>query len=162
PGEIARGGALTGQEFAPEVPPGLPADLLRRRPDVLHAEENIVAANAQVGVAIANFLPRIGLTSLYGGQSSELDHLLDSGGHLWSIAASLTGPLFQSGRLYYGYKFDVAAWEESLATYQQTVLNALADVSNALVAREKFSAANVELQRQVTALQDAVTLSNSR
>ncbi|TMA32479.1 MAG: efflux transporter outer membrane subunit [Deltaproteobacteria bacterium] len=162
PGEIARGTSLVEQDFAPEVPAGLPSALLRRRPDVLQSEQNIVAANAQVGVAIANFLPRIGLTALYGGQSSELEDILKSSSEVWSIAASVTGPLFQSGRLYYGYKFDVAAWEASLHAYEGTVLNALAEVSNALVARQKFVAANAELERQVRALQDAVTLSNSR
>ena len=162
PGDIPRGSALTEQGFAPEIPAGLPADLLRRRPDVLQAEDAILAANAQVGVAIADFFPRIGLTALYGNQSSELDDIVHSGSNVWSIAAALSGPLFQSGRLYYGYKFDVAAWEESLAAYQQTVLNALAEVSNTLVAREKFVASTAELERQVAALQEAVNLSNSR
>ena len=75
-----------------------------------------MAANAQVGVAIADFFPRIGLTALYGSQSTDLDDIVDSGSNVWSIAAALTGPLFQGGRLYYGYKFDVAAWEESLCS----------------------------------------------
>jgi outer membrane protein, multidrug efflux system len=162
PVDIPRGGALTEQGFAPEIPAGLPADLLRRRPDVLQAEDAIVATNAQVGVAIADFFPRIGLTAMYGNQSSELDDIVHSGSNVWSIAAALSGPLFQSGRLYYGYKFDVAAWEESLAAYQQTVLNALAEVSNALVARQKLALSTTELERQVTALQDAVNLSNQR
>ena len=87
PGEIARGTSLVEQDFAPEVPAGLPSALLRRRPDVLQSEQNIVAANAQVGVAIANFLPRIGLTALYGGQSSELEDILKSSSEVWSIAA---------------------------------------------------------------------------
>jgi outer membrane protein, multidrug efflux system len=162
PGDIPRGSALTEQGFAPEIPAGLPADLLRRRPDVMQAEDAIVAANAQVGVAIADFFPRIGLTALYGNQSSDLDDIVQSGSNVWSIAAALSGPLFQSGRLYYGYKFDEAAWEESLSVYQQTVLNALAEVSNALVARQKLAAASAQLDRQVVALQDAVNLSNSR
>ena len=162
PGDIPRGSALTEQGFAPEIPAGLPADLLRRRPDVLQAEDAILAANAQVGVAIADFFPRIGLTALYGNQSSDLDDIVHSGSNVWSIAAALSGPLFQSGRIYYGYKFDKAAWEESLAVYQQTVLNALAEVSSTLVARQKLLASSAELERQVIALQDAVSLSNSR
>ena len=162
PGEIPRGTSLVEQDFNPEVPGGLPSTLLRRRPDILQSEQHIVAANAQVGVAIANFLPRLGLTAVYGGQSTELEDILKSSSNVWSIAASLTGPLFQSGRLYYGYKFDVAAWEEALHAYEGAVLNALTDVSNALVARQKLVAANAELARQVAALQDAVSLSNSR
>ena len=162
PGDIPRGSALTEHGFAPEIPVGLPSDLLRRRPDVMQAEDAVVAANAQVGVAIADFFPRIGLTAFYGNQSSELDDIVHGGSNVWSIAASLSGPLFQSGRLYYGYKFDKAVWEESISAYQYTVLNALAEVSNALVARQKLGAATIELDRQVTALQDAVNLSNSR
>jgi outer membrane protein, multidrug efflux system len=162
PGDISRGSTLTEQGFAPEIPVGLPSELLRRRPDVMQAEDAIVAANAQVGVAIADFFPRIGLTALYGNQSSDLDDIAHSGSEVWSIAAALSGPLFQSGRIYYGYKFDEAAWEESLSAYQQTVLNALAEVSNALVARQKLAASTVELDRQVTALQEAVNLSNAR
>lgn len=162
PGDIPRGESLIEQENSPEVPAGLPAALLERRPDVLRAEQNVVAANAQVGVAIGNFLPRVGLSSLYGGQSTEIENIVKKSGNVWSIGAAVTGPLFQGGRLYYGYKFDVAAWEEALLAYEQTVLNALAEVSNTLVARQKFVAANVELERQVLALQDAVSLSNQR
>ena len=162
PGEIPRGESLIEQENSPEIPAGLPAALLERRPDVLRAEQNVVAANAQVGVAIGNFLPRIGLSALYGGQSTEIENIVKKSGNVWSIGAAVTGPLFQGGRLYYGYKFDVAAWEEAVLAYEQTVLNALAEVSNTLVARQKFVEANVELERQVVALQDAVSLSNSR
>ena len=162
PGDIPRGSPLNEQGFGPEIPVGLPADLLRRRPDVRQAEDAIVAANARVGVAIADFFPRIGLTALYGNQSSDLDDIVHAGSNVWSIGAAVSGPLFQSGRLYYGYKFDKAAWEESLAVYEQTVLNALAEVSNTLVARQKLVASNAELERQVVALQDAVQLSSSR
>jgi multidrug efflux system outer membrane protein len=153
---------LTEQHLPPSVPAGLPAGLLERRPDVLAAEQNIVAANALVGVAITNFLPRIGLTTLYGGQSSELENVVKGVGNVWSIGAALTGPIFQGGRLYYSYKGSVAAWEEAKLVYEQTVLNALAEVSNALVARQKFAEAQVELERQVVALNDSVRLSNLR
>jgi multidrug efflux system outer membrane protein len=162
PGTITRGNVLTEQSLAPSVPVGLPAGLLERRPDVLQAEQNIVAANALVGVAIASFLPRIGLTTLYGGQSSELENVVKSAGNVWSIGAALTGPLFQGGRLYYNYKGSVAVWEEAKLAYEQTVLNALAEVSTARVARQKFAAAQVELERQVGALNDSVRLSTLR
>jgi multidrug efflux system outer membrane protein len=140
PGDIPRGSVLTEQGFAPGDPVGLPADLLAapaRR--AASREDAIVAANAQVGVAIADFFPaasarpRCTATRARSSTTSSI-----SGSNVWSIAAALSGPLFQSGRLYYGYKFDKAAWEESLAVYQQTVLNALAEVSNTLVARQKI------------------------
>jgi multidrug efflux system outer membrane protein len=162
PTSIARGQALTEQWFPPEIPAGLPAALLERRPDILLAEQNIVASNALVGVAVANFLPRIGLTTLYGGQSSELENVVKSAGSVWAIGAALTGPIFQGGRLYYDYKGRVAVWEEAKLAYEGTVLNALGEVSNALVAREKFTASQGELERQVAALQEAVRLATMR
>jgi multidrug efflux system outer membrane protein len=162
PGPIARGEILTAQAYAPDVPAGLPATLLERRPDIMQAEQNIVASNALVGVAIADFLPRIGLTTLYGGQSTELENIVKGPGNVWSVGGSLLGPLFQGGRLYYGYKGDVAAWEEAKLAYQQAVLNALGEVSNALVARQKFAQSRAEIEQQVAELQESVRLAMLR
>ncbi len=156
PGEIARRAELTDQPRPPDVPPGLPSTLLERRPDVLAAEQNVVATNALVGVAVADFFPRFGLTSLYGGQSGDIDEIVKSAGNVWAIGASITGPLFQGGRLYYGYKGSVVDWQSAVFAYEQTVLNALADVSNALVARQKLAEAEVERKRQVASLQESV------
>jgi multidrug efflux system outer membrane protein len=162
PGPIARGAVLTEQAYPPEVPAGLPAALLERRPDIMEAEQNIVAANALVGVAITNFLPRIGLTTLYGGQSSELENIVKGVGTIWSAGAALTGPLFQGGRLYYSYKGNVAAWQEAKLAYEQSVLTALGEVSNTLVARQKYAQSRVELEKQVKALQESVRLATLR
>jgi multidrug efflux system outer membrane protein len=156
PGVIARGATLTDQPRPPDVPPGLPSTLLERRPDILAAEQNVVATNALVGVAVADFFPRFGLTSLYGGQSGDIDKIVKSAGNVWAIGASITGPLFQGGRLYYGYKASVVDWQSAVFAYEQTVLNALADVSNALVARQKLAEAEVERKRQVASLQESV------
>lgn len=158
PGPIARGAVLDEQSFPPTIPAGLPAALLERRPDVLQAEQNVVAANAFVGVATANFLPRIGLTTLYGAQSSELENLLEGPGKAWSVAGSVLGPVFQGGRLYYGYKGSQAALDEATLAYERTVLIALGEVSNALVAREKSDEARRALEDQVEALREAVRL----
>jgi multidrug efflux system outer membrane protein len=162
PEPIARGAVLTEQAPAPEVPVGLPASLLERRPDVLAAEQAIVASNAAVGVAVGNFLPRIGLTSLYGGQSTELDKILEGPASIWSIGGSVLGPIFQGGRLYYDYKGRVAEREAAKLAYQQAVLNALGEVSNALVAREKLALSRMDLEREVVALQESVRLSTLR
>lgn len=162
PGPIPRGAALTEQAHPPDVPAGLPAALLERRPDILQAEQNIVAANALVGVAITDFLPRIGLTTLYGGQSTELENLVKGPGNVWAIGGSMLGPIFQGGRLYYSYKGSVASWEAAVLLYEQTVLNALGEVSNTLVARQRFAESRVELVRQVTALSESVRLSKLR
>ena len=162
PGPIPRGVALTRQTAAPNAPPGMPASLLQQRPDIMQAEQTVVASNAVVGVAIANFLPRIGLTTLYGGESTELENIVKGQGNIWGVGGSLLGPIFQGGRLYYNYKGSVAVHEESLLVYQQTVLNALAEVSNALIARQKFGEAYPELDRQVEALREAVRLATLR
>ncbi len=162
PGPIARSTLAAEPVYPPDVPAGLPAALLERRPDILQAEQNIVAANALVGASIANFLPRIGLTTLYGGQSTELENIVKGPGNVWSIGGSLLGPIFQGGRLYYDYKGNVAAWEEAKLAYQRTVLNALGEVSNALVARQKFSASRSDIERQVAALQESVRLATVR
>jgi len=162
PGPIPRGTALTEQVYPPDVPVGLPAALLERRPDILQAEQNIVAANALVGVAITNFLPRIGLTTLYGGQSSEIENVVKGPGNIWAVGAGLTGPLFQGGQLYYTYKGNVAAWEEAKLGYQQSLLNALGEVSDTLIARQKFAQARIELEKEVAALQESVRLATLR
>lgn len=162
PGPIPRGTALTDQAYPPSIPAGLPSSLLERRPDIMLAEQNIVASNALVGVSIANFLPRIGLTTLYGGQSSEIENIVKGSGNIWGIEGSLLGPVFQGGRLYYSYKGSVAAREEAILAYHQAVLGALGEVSNALVARERYAASRVELEKQVVALQDAVRLATLR
>ena len=162
PGPIARGALLTEQDYPPDVPGGLPSALLDRRPDIRQAEQNLVASHALVGVAIANFFPRIGLTTLYGGQSTELENIVKGPGNIWSIGGTVLGPIFQGGRLYYTYKGSVASREEAKLAYQQTVLNALGEVSNTLVARQKFAESRVGLERQVTALQESVHLATLR
>jgi len=162
PGPVGRGAVLTEQAPPPEVPVGLPASLLERRPDVLAAEEAIVASNAAVGVAVGNFLPRVGLTSLYGGQSTDIDKILQGPASIWSIGGSVLGPIFQGGRLYYDYKGRVAEREAAKLAYRQAVLNALGEVSNALVAREKLALSRADLEREVLALQDSVRLSTLR
>ncbi|TMA80314.1 MAG: efflux transporter outer membrane subunit [Deltaproteobacteria bacterium] len=162
PGPVARGATLTDQTHPPDVPAGLPSSLLERRPDVLAAEQAIVASNAVVGVSIGNFLPRFGLTALYGAQSSEIENILKGPANLWSIGGSVLGPLFQGGRLYYEYRGSAAAWEVAKLAYEQAVLSALGEVSNALVAREKLALSRAELEREVLALQDSVRLATLR
>ena len=162
PGPIPRGAVLTEQAAVPDVSPGLPAELLERRPDVRQAEQNVVATNALVGVAVGNFLPRVGLGALYGGQSSEIEDIFNSSSKAWQIGGGFLGPLFQGGRLYYGYKGSKAAREEAVLNYKYTVLTALGEVSDAMTAREKVAQANVELQKQVVALQEAVRLALTR
>jgi multidrug efflux system outer membrane protein len=158
PGPIAREPPLSRQALPAQTPPGLPSDLLRRRPDILEAEELIRSSNAQVGVAVANFFPRIGLTSLYGGQSSDLDNIVKTPGVVWAIAGSMIGPIFQGGRLTEAYRAQIADWEAAKANYAQTVINALREVSDALIAREKLEEVRDEQIVQVDALRESVRL----
>jgi multidrug efflux system outer membrane protein len=160
PGPIPRGALLIDQQMpSPEVPAGLPSALLERRPDLVQAEEVAFSANANVGVSIANFLPTIGLTSIYGSQSTQLSNLLTKGTGLWGVAGQAAGPLFRGGQLYYSYKGAQASLEETQAQYQGTVLTALQEVSDALSAREKLIESREQQVVAVTALEESVRLS---
>jgi outer membrane protein, multidrug efflux system len=157
PGSIARGRELTAQTM-PDTPLGLTSDLLQRRPDILQAEQNMMGANAQVGVAIANFFPRIGLSALYGGQSQNIDQIVDNSFSIWNIAGSLAGPVFQGGQILESYYAQQAFWDETIARYRQTVLVAFREVSDALIAQETLVVQRVALENQVLALKQAVDL----
>ncbi len=159
PGEVPRGTPLVERATPPATPPGLPSALLERRPDVLEAEHAIASANAQVGVAIASFFPQIGLTALYGGQSTELKDIVKQGFSLWNVVGNAAGPLFQGFELLEQYRAQVAFWEETKARYEQSVITAFAEVSNALTAQSRFAEARAAQERSVRAYQDSVRLS---
>jgi multidrug efflux system outer membrane protein len=158
PGPVPRGAPFAERVDPPATPPGLPSALLERRPDVLEAEHTIASANAQVGVAIANFFPRIGLTALYGGQSTELTDIVKNGFSLWNIAGNAAGPLFQGFELLEQYHAQVAFWEQTKADYEQTVITAFSEVSNALTAQTRFAEARAAQQRAVLAYRNSVRL----
>jgi multidrug efflux system outer membrane protein len=162
PGAVARGPSLSDQRLPPDVPAGLPSQLLERRPDVRQAEETARAANAGIGVTVGGFLPRIGLSALIGAVSPELDAITSHKAGLWSIGAQATGPLFQGGGLRGQYRQAKAAWEEARLQYQLTALNAFAEVADALVSREKLATVRQQLERAVGAYQDAVKISMER
>ena len=162
PATIARANQLDSGAAAPEVPVGLPSQLLERRPDIQQAEQSLVAANADVGVALASFFPRLGLTTFYGGQSSELENVVKSAGNVWAIGGTITGPLFQGGRLLANYRVSSAAWDEAVERYQQATLQAFAEVSNALAAEQKLKAVRTDRDQTVKELQTSVRLSLQR
>jgi multidrug efflux system outer membrane protein len=162
PGPVARGVSLEDQPIVPDLPVGLPSQLLERRPDVREAEQAVVAANADVGVAVANFFPRLGLTSLYGGQSTELENVVKSAGNVWAVAGSLAGPIFQGGRLVGSYRASAAARDEAAERYRQATLQAFAEVSDALVAHQKLQGVRADRDETVKALQTSVALSLQR
>jgi multidrug efflux system outer membrane protein len=162
PGSVVRRPGALHAESPPEIPPGLPSALLERRPDIRQAEQLMRAANARIGVAQANFYPRVSLTGLFGEVSPELAGL--SGGTLaaWSAAGNLTGPIFEGGLLKAQLRQARAAWDESRFEYQSTVLNAFQEVSDALVSRQELASERLEQERAVTAYQEAVKVANQR
>jgi outer membrane protein, multidrug efflux system len=161
PGPIARGAALGDQALPPAVPAGLPADLLRRRPDLRQAEQQLVAANANVGVAVANFYPTISLTGAFGGVAPELAGLFGAG-RAWSLGGGLLSPVLQGRRLEAQHRVAVAQWEQAKVQYERSVNNAFAEVATALVAYQKLAGVESEQARAVTVNREAVRLSNQR
>ncbi len=162
PGGIPRGLKLTEQPHSPEVPVGVPSALLERRPDIREAEQNLVAANAQIGVARAAYFPQISLTGTAGYESAKLTDLFQGPAGVWSLAGSLVQPIFEGGRLKSGVNLAEAQHEELLLTYQQTIQGAFRDVSNALIAYQKYREFRIQEQQLVDSAQDAAHLSEIR
>jgi multidrug efflux system outer membrane protein len=162
PGPILRSSLSGLPPSAPEIPAGLPAALLRRRPDVLEAEQMVVAANAGIGSSLADFFPRIGLTTLMGRASPELSSFTSTAGNLWSVGGSVTGPLFEGGALRAQYRSSKAQFQEALAAYRQSVLVAFQEVSDALVTREKLGEMGALDRQAITVLTSAVELATAR
>jgi outer membrane protein, multidrug efflux system len=158
PGSIRHTAKLLNQVVPPEIPAGLPSALLERRPDVLSAEQQVRAANAQIGVATANFFPQLGLTALVGKASQPLSDIMSGRGNVWSIAGNLAGPIYEGGFLRAQKRQTVAFWEQSKLQYEQAALNAFTDVANALISRQKYEAIRDQQARSVTAYQQAVQI----
>jgi multidrug efflux system outer membrane protein len=161
-GSIPRGAPLTAQTVPPSVPAGLPSALLERRPDILQAEQQLRSANAQVGVTMGSFLPKIGLTTLFGGASQELSALTSPESRLWSAGVDASGPLFQAGLLAGQYRQARAFWEQTRLQYEQTVLQAFHEVSSQLYTRQKYDEARLQQARSVAVYQDAVLVATER
>jgi outer membrane protein, multidrug efflux system len=162
PGAIATNAKLLEEVVPPEIPAGLPSALLERRPDVLAAEQKVVAANARIGVATAEFFPKIGLTAFFGQASSPLSDFTSSQATAASMAASLAGPIYQGGALKANKRKAIAIWEEAKLLYGQAALNAFQDVSNTLVSRTKFDEIKTQQVEAVRAYQESVVLSMKR
>jgi multidrug efflux system outer membrane protein len=157
PQAIERGMPLTEQS-TPKTPLGLTMDLMQRRPDLMETEQNMIGANAEIGVAVANFFPRVGVSALFGGQSPHIEDVVDSSFNVWNIAGSVAGPIFEGGRILENYYAQQAFWDGTIAQYKQRVLVAFQEVSNALIAQDTLASQRVALQHQVGALREAVQL----
>src|SRR6266702_3632526 len=134
PAAVPRGRKLTEQEHPPTVPAGLPSSLLERRLDIRQAEQQLIAANAQIGGARAAYFPQISLTAAPGFQSASLTNLFSGPSGLWTFSGSITQPIFTAGKLRSGVRLAEAQQQETLLAYQQTIQGAFRGVSDALVA----------------------------
>src|SRR5262249_5557978 len=139
PGPVARQPGALHTEALPDVPAGLPSELLQRRPDIRQAEQLLRAANAQVGVATADFYPHITLTGLFGAASSELAPFTSGTVGAWELAGQLAGPIFQGGRLKGQLHQAEAGWQAATLQYESTILNALQEVSNSLASQRELA-----------------------
>ncbi len=143
-----------------EVPVGLPADLLRRRPDVRRAERQLAAANARIGVAVADYFPKFSLTGDIGLQSVSASDWFTGGSRFWSIGPTAQWRIFDAGRIRSNVRVQNARQEQALAGYEQTVLTAFQDVENALTAYAKEQIRRQSLTEAVTADQNALEIAN--
>ena len=165
PQDVPRGLPLVEQKLPPEVPPGLPSSLIERRPDIREAEQSLVAANAEVGVAKAQFFPQISLTGSGGGafgRSSAFSSLMSSQLGFWTYGAQLSQPIFTGGALRGNLKLAESQFKQALIAYQQTIQRAFGDVSDALIGYQKFHDVRMRQQASVADLQESVRLSKLR
>jgi multidrug efflux system outer membrane protein len=162
PDDIERGIAIADQPHPLELPTGIPSQLLERRPDIQQAEALLMAANARVGVARAQYFPQIALTSLGGSASNQLQSIFSGKNAYWYAAGSLTEPIFAGGRIHNNYEYSKEKQQEMVAEYQKSILNALKEVSNSLAAyretRERREAQNA----LVTSASEATRLAKLR
>lgn len=162
PGPIARGQKLTEQPHAPEIPAGLPSNLLERRPDIRAAEAQLIAANAQIGVAKAAYFPQITLTGTGGFQSSALTSLFTGPAGMWNFGGSLVQPIFTRGRIRAGVNLAEARQQEALLTYQKTIQQAFRGVSDSLVEYRRDMEFRQQQQQLALSAQGAAQLSEMR
>jgi multidrug efflux system outer membrane protein len=162
PGPITRPALTLGEQLPPPVPPGLPTQLLERRPDVALAEQLLVAANADIGAAKSLFFPTLSLTGFLGGVNGDLTSYLGGGGAVWSLTPSLFQPIFNAGRLKQNVEVMQARFDAAVAEYRKSALNGYREVANALVTIQKLAEVREQQQIGVTALQDASELSRAR
>ena len=162
PEDIHRGLDVASQPHPQQVPTGVPSRLLERRPDIQRAEATLIAANARIGVAKAQFFPQISLTSLGGSASSQLQSMFAGKNAYWYAAGSLSEPIFDAGRLRSNYHLSQAQEQEMLLDYQKTILNALKDVSDSLVGYKETRERREQQAALVVSAADAVRLARLR
>ena len=162
PGEIPRGKAMDDFGLPPELPPGMPSSLLERRPDIREAEERLIAANAQIGVAKAYYFPQISLTGLLGWQSRALTELFTNPARNWFISPAANLPIFTAGQVRVAVRLTEAQKQEMVIAYQKSIYNAFREVSDALIGYRDTREQRRQQDQLVHALQETTRLSNLR
>jgi multidrug efflux system outer membrane protein len=162
PGPVTRGKPLVENPILPIVPAGLPSSLLARRPDIQSVEQQLIAANARIGVAKAAYFPEITLTATGGYQSSALTNLFSGPAGFWSFGGQLLQPIFTGGRIRSNVRLTEAQQQEAVLVYQQSIQQAFREVSDSLVAYGKNQEFRAQQQLVTTAAQDATRLSGVR
>jgi len=137
PGPIQRSSTVVDSIDPQDVPPGIPSQLLERRPDIQRAEAKLIAANARIGVAKAQYFPQVSITGIGGSATSEFDKLFSTNSRFWFGAVNITQPIFMGGKLKNNLRLSKATEQEMVLAYQQVIASALRDVSNALVIYRK-------------------------
>jgi len=162
PNGVLRGKSLTEQEIPPEVPAGLPSTLLERRPDIRAAEQDLIAANAEIGVARAAYFPTLSLSGALGGTSAQLSSLFSGPHSSWNLAPQVTQPIFTAGRLKSTVKLAEAERERTLIQYEKTIQTAFTEVSDALIAHQRVRESREQQGALVDALGDRLRLAYLR
>jgi multidrug efflux system outer membrane protein len=162
PGAIDRGKKLVDFGDVQDVPPGLPSALLERRPDIRQAEDALIAANAEIGAAQAEYFPKISLTGFLGGQSRSLSDLFSGPGRQWALSPAGDLPIFNAGRLRNNVRLTEATRQELLVAYQKAIQNAFREVSDALIGYDKNREQRKQEELFVEALRDSDRLSQLR
>jgi multidrug efflux system outer membrane protein len=162
PGQVPRGRSLVDQGLAPEVPAGLPSELLQRRPDIRAAEQDLVAANAEIGVAKAAYFPQLSLSGFLGGQSTQLASLFSGPHGVWNLTPQLTQPIFTAGRIKSNVKLAEAERTRALVQYERVIQTAFTEVSNSLIAHQKVRESREKQEALVGTLRDRLRLAYVR
>ncbi len=162
PGPVTRGRTLIEQEQPSSVPPGLPSSLLERRADIRAAEQNLISANANIGVAKAAYFPQLSLTGFLGSESTQFSSLFHDPTRVWQFVPQVTQPIFTAGALKSNVRLARAQQQIALIQYERSIQAAFRDVSNALVEHRKFGEIRAQQELLVTTLEDRRRLAYMR
>jgi len=162
PGSIERARRFSDEYVPPEIPAGLPSALLERRPDIRAAEQALIAANANIGVAKAAFFPQISLTGFLGGQSNSLSNLFSGPSRIWTFAPQVTQPIFTAGKLKNNLRLAKAEPKDAQVAYEKSIVTAFQQVSDALIAHQHTRESRIEQEKLVSALADRKRLAYRR